>query len=424
MGKQTTQDLATILVEKNGLEKKEAQRFVTAIFEVIQDGIDRDKLVKIKGLGTFKVVGVEARESVNVNTGERVMIDSHAKITFTPDTTMRELVNKPFSSFDTVVLNDGVAFDDMASSLAALDTDPEQEQAEETEQVEDLEPIQEDEPVQETKDDTQVIDHELTQEEPLEDQPANDEDTEEEVEEETLDNKDKPMEDVENYTGNPEYVVGAPVPKKQWWKKALAILAFGGACFGGGFYLGNHSLPPSPFVDVIEGTSAENEIKERQSADSIEEAKSDSLRKARLKADSIKRDSMLKDSLKRNDFGLLSGKPQQVPAQPAPAKPQSEPVKAKPQPSTGSSAVYMKYDAMDERVRLGAYYIMGQDHVVQAKEGETLQQISRRILGPGMECYLEVFNGIKAKTPLKAGQTIKIPKLETKKSVNNRMKQQ
>ena len=114
MGKLTIQEIAKILVEKSGLNQKEANKFATEMFAIIQQRLEEDELVKIKGFGTFKIISVEARESVSVRTGERVMIDSHAKVTFTPDTVMKELVNKPFSQFETVVLNDGVEFDDVA----------------------------------------------------------------------------------------------------------------------------------------------------------------------------------------------------------------------------------------------------------------------------------------------------------------------
>ena len=112
MGKIFMTELADMLAQKAGISKREAQQFLTDFVETIQDGVNADKLVKIKGLGTFKVIDVDARESVNVNTGERVTIDSHQKLTFTPDTAMKELVNKPFSQFETVVLNEGVVFDD------------------------------------------------------------------------------------------------------------------------------------------------------------------------------------------------------------------------------------------------------------------------------------------------------------------------
>ena len=113
MGKQTIQEIAKILVEKNKLTPKEANQFVAIMFEVIQQQLDAEGQVKIKGLGTFKMIRVGARESVSVRTGERVTIDSHIKITFTPDATMKDLVNKPFSQFETVILNEGVEFEDL-----------------------------------------------------------------------------------------------------------------------------------------------------------------------------------------------------------------------------------------------------------------------------------------------------------------------
>ena len=117
-------ELADRLAEKAGISKRDAQAFLSAIIETIRDGVNNDKIVKIKGLGTFKVIDVDARESVNVNTGERVVIDGHQKLTFTPDSTMKELVNKPFSQFETVVLNEGVAFDDVeANDETAEDAD-------------------------------------------------------------------------------------------------------------------------------------------------------------------------------------------------------------------------------------------------------------------------------------------------------------
>ena len=113
MGKLTIQEVAKILVEKNGLNQREANQFATECFAVILNRLQDGDAVKVKGLGTFKIINVEARESVSVRTGERVVIDSHSKVSFTPDTVMKELVNKPFSQFETVVLNDGVEFEDI-----------------------------------------------------------------------------------------------------------------------------------------------------------------------------------------------------------------------------------------------------------------------------------------------------------------------
>ena len=125
MGKISIQDLSQALVVRNGLDKRDAFIFVSAMFDIIQMNLEKDRIVKVKGLGTFKIIDVDDRESVNVNTGERVLIEGHNKITFTPDALMKELVNKPFSQFETVVLNDGVDFEDMkAAEEPANDNDP------------------------------------------------------------------------------------------------------------------------------------------------------------------------------------------------------------------------------------------------------------------------------------------------------------
>ena len=100
MAKISIQDIAKVVASKHGLPQSDAERFVAALFEVINDGLNNEKIVKVKGLGTFKVIDVRERESVNVNTGERVVIESHGKITFTPDPIMRDLVNKPFAQLE------------------------------------------------------------------------------------------------------------------------------------------------------------------------------------------------------------------------------------------------------------------------------------------------------------------------------------
>lgn len=110
MPKTVLQLISEELSKKSGLSVKEADSFVSAIFEVVNNGLKEDKITKVKGLGTFKLLAVKPRESINVNTGERVLIEGHNKVSFTPDSFMKELVNKPFSQFETVILNDGVEF--------------------------------------------------------------------------------------------------------------------------------------------------------------------------------------------------------------------------------------------------------------------------------------------------------------------------
>lgn len=123
MAKNSVQEIASAIAAKHGLSLQDAEAFVTSFFDLINDGLHSEKTVKVKGLGTFKVVDVRERESVNVNTGERVLIESHSKITFTADSVMRDLVNKPFAQFETVVLNDGVELEDMAKIQSSDDSD-------------------------------------------------------------------------------------------------------------------------------------------------------------------------------------------------------------------------------------------------------------------------------------------------------------
>ena len=108
----TLQDLVELLSEKCGMTKKNADALFRGMFDLIEEALTNEKYVKVKGLGTFKLTEVDSRESMNVNTGERIEIQGHTKISFTPDATMKELINKPFSHFETVVLNDGVELED------------------------------------------------------------------------------------------------------------------------------------------------------------------------------------------------------------------------------------------------------------------------------------------------------------------------
>lgn len=463
MGKLTIQDLATLLVEKNGCDLADAQRFVSAIFDVIQMGVEHDKLVKVKGLGTFKVIDVEARESVSVNTGERVLINGHSKLSFTPDATMKELVNKPFSGFETVVLNEGVNFEDIKTSDMENNDDadvdiedapvvkepevvPLLDAAEYEKMSDERNKVVEEEDVNAAVSDvteadvTEVEDkaaYEIVAEEKLADEKkaeklsddkaeneiiveqkepeimeletAEPETPETEVDEhelvktketetsksETIESENKETEEIEETeeTMNNDY--NPSITKRRIpYGLIVAILACAG-CFAGGYYLGQSSVVPNySIAEVIQGIELIN--------DSVDNVSQDSL-------DSVGGDSTASHSI-LNEEPLSAPQPEEektvVEPKPAPAPQQTD---------------YMKYESMDERVRTGAYYIMGTAEVVKAREGETLDRISRRILGQGMVCYLEVYNGIGATAPLKEGQEIKIPKIELKKIVKKRL---
>ena len=471
MEKLTTQDLARVLVEQNGMGLREAQQFVTAIFEVIQQGVESDGLVKVKGLGTFKIVGVEARESVNVNTGKRVVINSHSKITFTPDATMKELVNKPFSQFETVVLNDGVEFDDLGD-LSDLepdvdepelpeDTDAEPElpinplvtsieeekpvSVEETpapieeapevveEKLDEPEPepvVEEHAPVEEeapaevvlpVEETTSAVEEVLAEEEkpseeevpaeelPVEEEsPAEEEAPEEEtsLEEEIPTEEEAPVEEATQDEEKPDNHRLLDVEdsdddsyesRTPWWKWFLVAIASCAIGFIAGFIVGNAQ-----------------ESKEKLSIFSFVEhkiAKGDT-----IETRAVKEKPVVAKPVVKQPVGAPPAEAQPAEAKPEEVKPEVKPMNVKPVAvPTDESLDFEKYAQMDVRVRTGAYRIVGTDKVVNAREGETLGKISRRHLGPDMECYLEVYNGIKANEPLKVGQEIKIPKLKWKK---------
>lgn len=117
------QDIADFLCHRSGITKRESEQFVRAFFEVIQQGLERDQYVKIKGFGTFKLVEVGQRESVNINTGERFQINGHTKVSFTPDTSLKDLVNRPFSHFQTVILNDETAIEELDACTVPEDSE-------------------------------------------------------------------------------------------------------------------------------------------------------------------------------------------------------------------------------------------------------------------------------------------------------------
>lgn len=120
------QNLIELLAEKHGMDKTDAESFVKEFFQLIEESLESDKYVKIKGLGTFKLIDVDSRESVNINTGERFEIQRHTKVSFTPEPTLKDLINKPFSHFETVVLNDETVLED-----TAMENNSEEEEKEE-----------------------------------------------------------------------------------------------------------------------------------------------------------------------------------------------------------------------------------------------------------------------------------------------------
>lgn len=400
------QELAAVLVTKSGLKKKEAERFATVMFDVVKEGLSSDRQVKIKGLGTFKVIDIDSRESVDVNTGERMVIEGHDKITFTPDATMKELVNKPFSQFETVVLADGVDFtgdeDEELEVDIENDMEPEPEPVgapvliEEPETVE--EPAEEpapeepvEKPAEEPAPEPEPEAIEAPEPEPVQEEviPLLDFiDSAEEQHSDEMPDEEEPEEEEKEEDDEDENEYSSSSGKRWIWWLLMSLIAF-----GAGFLLGRHT-----------GKNASPDVIDAWTVDSIDEDT--------LAADTAKKDTLAKPVVKQDTLA----KP--VADTPAKAKPEAKPDTIVPRPKPDDEKTkdaYKQYNFNDARVRTGAYRIIGTAQVVKVKKGETLKRISARHLGPDMECYVEAYNELKPGAMLKEGQTLKIPQLELKK---------
>lgn len=400
MGKIYIADLANVLVRKHRISKSTANLFLTSIIDCIQDGIADDGQVKIKGLGTFKLVDMEARESVSVNTGERVVIGSHQKLTFVPDNALKELVNKPFSQFKTVILNDGVDPADlnkMTTSEEAL-LESVEEVPEETEQ--EIATEQETETVSEQEAET-ASEQQKTVNKEEEEADEKEAKAEEQTEEEPLTEDEEPTEPV---SGVEDYFKDE-MPKEEkaptyWWAWLLLAMAACVVSFAGGYIFGtSKSEIEDIWAEPLDSTEVAALLAEKDST-----AK-DSTTKALTVKDVEAKDSTAKTPAVKEEAPKEEAKKDDVKKDDE----KKETAKNEPKPD------WQKYEDMDSRVRYGAYRIVGTDQEVTLKAGQTVQSISRSILGPGMECYVEVYNGVKASDQLKEGQKIKIPKLELKK---------
>ena len=391
MSKLNVFDLSGVLMSKNGLGDKESRRFVKAIFDVIQECLDEEKVVKVKGLGTFKIIEVDDRESINVNTGERVLIEGHSKLTFTPDSVMKEIVNKPFSQFETVILNDGVDFPEPAIE----------------------EPISE-EPISEEPILEDSISEEPIFEEPVAADPGLSDKSQSEINaEQEIPSPESPIVeftedgDKEDTSDVVPPTDEAPTDEEindeeessnstlRWVLSGVVVLLLILAAAYGGYLYGRYEISEEMAykqmkADLKAAEMTVEKAKEAVAKDSVEQ-EMDATKIGAISVDKEQEDAAKDESPKE---ALAKG---QV---------------AKEQPVKESAD---KYEAKDVRVRTGAYRIIGEDRVVKAKAGQTVEDIATRLLGPGMSCYVEVYNNLDGKTTLKEGQAIKIPKLQLKK---------
>lgn len=441
MSKFSLNTLGKLLADKSGLSQVEAELFIRKMFDVCNQGLDADKQVKIKWLGTFKVQATKDRESINVNTGERFTIEGRDKLTFTPDNILKEIVNKPFAQFETVVVNDGVDFDEIDEKFGEEQTEdaPEQvidfldeektatpnpevvviesEKEKEDEQakqiaieqakLERLKQAQlEQERIQKEKQEQERLEQERLEQEKLElaqqqqalkavvepAVPASDESEEEEEKED------------EEESSNSHHIV---IPRYLVVAVCLIVVALIGGMGWFAFNYGQmtaqrdhlamqlnqyHQAPAKkvPAKPAAAPLSQEQKLRQKAMEDSIRMAKT---------AEAVK----LAENSDEESANAEKAKQ-------AEAKAKAE-AKDKAEEKAASKIASSQYDK-DARVRTGAYRIIGVAQTVTVGAGQTLEQISTRYLGSGMECYVEALNGT---STVKAGQKIKIPKLELKK---------
>lgn len=481
MSKFSLNTLGKLLADKSGLSQVEAELFIRKMFDVCNQGLEADKQVKIKWLGTFKVQATKDRESINVNTGERFTIEGRDKLTFTPDNILKEIVNKPFAQFETVVVNDGVDFDEIDEKFGEEQTEDapsevidfldeeeaatpnpdvvvtESEKEKEKEDEDELskqialeqakleklkqakleqERIQK-EKLEKEKQEQERLEQERLEQEKLEQERLEQEKLEQErLKQEKLEQEKLKQEKLEQErlelakqqqalkatvepavpatdeteeedeeSSNSHHIV---IPRYLVVAVCLIVVALIGGMGWFAFNYGQmtaqrdhlamqlsqyHQTPAkkAPANAVAAPLSQEQKLRQKAIEDSIRMAKT---------AEAVK---LAEQSDEASDKAE-NAKQDEAKAKAKAAAKDEEKVASK----TESSAHYDK----DVRVRTGAYRIVGVAQTVTVGAGQTLEQISNRYLGSGMECYVEALNGTGT---VKAGQKIKIPKLELKK---------
>ena len=412
MVKSSLRRITESVAKKQKLPVEDIEKFITALFEVTDEGLHADKQVKIKGLGTFKITTVKPRESVNVNTGERVLINSHDKVTFTPDASMKELVNKPFAQFKTVVVNDGVDIAKLETTEQLeeekeKDNSPEPEKTEEVQESVESEAQQPattvvDEAAPETKD--VEIPHEAERLEPaVNAEEAKQEEAEPVAVPTPREVKAEPLIQEEPVETRPKKPMEPAVNAEEAKQEEAEPVAV-----------------PTPREVKTKPVIQEKPV-EAQPKRPISPAENAPLRRQ-------KRHYWLAISLvvafilgiaifSYNSFQTTTEQPK-VAMKPAPksnTKTSTRKTKA-PQPPKEADdpyavkpmAEYMK----DPRIKYGAYDIVGIDKIVTLREGQTLQSVCNSTLGSYMICYFEAVNPDKN---LKAGDKVRIPKVKIRK---------
>lgn len=453
-------DLTRDVIAKYGLDKEAAERFVQQMFAVLREGIEREKNVKVKSLGTFKITSVNARESVDVNTGERIVIEGRNKITFTPDVVLRDRVNSPFAQFETVVLNEGVDFSQ---------TESENDTADVTEEMETSSDVDEGVVTNETEKSMPV----QSETDAALEKPAPTSEASIPVPENTSSAPEKPVAKTEEATSSSHDAVANDMASLNISSLHIANVHIDAMHSAKKTEKANTDTSSQPQCATTQEET--DSSKTQVAAECIERLKNENFalkNENRKLKNSCRRSAILykramwimgvvsavaivlvaagiwgiyyhlsieqqnKTQLAtlQKDYDLLSNRfrtlvnekdaqTENVSFMTASASNASAPASAA-SPSHEEAkkpAVTVKapetkapapstYDA-DSRVRTGAYQIIGIDKTVTLRQGQSLKSISRAYLGEGMECYVEAVN----KGQLSVGDRVNIPKLKLKK---------
>lgn len=466
MAKTALQLIADTVAKKHKITVKDAEKFVSAMFDVMNEGLKTDKLVKVKGLGTFKVQAVKPRESVNVNTGERVLIEGHDKVSFTPDATMKELVNKPFAQFETVVLNDGVDFTDIDSKYeneATLENADETTVSANNAAMPDTKVVSSNE--EETTDSTNETAN-GAQETTIEQYTSTEKDSAETVsepekdheivvakQEVAIETEAEPIKNTSETTEEesiplvetqPENIAEEPTVTAETMVATEQKLEDANQTQPGNIAEEPIATPETPVateqkLESANQTQPENTVKEPIATP---ETPVTTEQKQEETAEKPKKINWLmwsaigffviaimyffgykfgKDAALRDNAVAVSAQPKSKPTAKAKQTKQHSSAKVaqtttkqiQPTPKQVQSPIddteKFKQLSNDKRIRYGAYDIIGIEKVVVLKKGQTMQSYSRKALGPDMVAYFQVLNNA---TTMAAGDTMKVPKVE------------
>ena len=433
--KSSTLALAKALVEKDGLGQEAAENFVKTMFEIANEGLQTDKLVKMRWLGSFKVLAVKDRESVDVNTGERIVIEGRDKISFTPDNILKEIVNKPFAQFETVTVNEGVDFTGIDEKFARQEAEEREREDSENAAVVPVTEVNASEAEEEIEENVPEAEEEMEENVPEaeEEMEENVPETEEEIEEsvpepEVREKRSAPV--LTPASGHSRSHAHLMIPRNMVVAACCLIFALVAGMGWFAFSYGKMSAQrdylahqrdflstqlkntakqhqaaaPKPVAVPVEEDSLQDELKRKAQEDSARMAKvSEAIELTDPAKEAAKKEGKAaakkdKETAKKEDRKAADEKK-------SAAKEEEKLKKAEP------TELSDKYDS-DIRIRTGAYRIVGVAQTVKVRAGQTLTGISKAYLGAGMECYVEALNGVSQVT---VGQELKIPKLELKK---------